>query len=64
MKAARRKSPLVRPAIAPDLKLAYTICFWVYSRGCECRERARGQVCETMKKAAEAARRQIGVERE
>ncbi len=44
--------------ITPELELAYVVCFWVYGH-CDCRERGRSQVCETMVNAGAAARRTI-----
>ena len=58
----RRLDPNTEPVISADQKLAYVICFWVYGRGCECRERNRGQVCDVMMSAGFAARRQIETE--
>lgn len=55
--ARQHREPTTEPTA--DQKLAYTICYWIYGQGCECRERSRGQVCDAMMSAGFAARRQI-----
>lgn len=57
MNAPRRKRTPTRAPVSltPETEAAYAICYSVYLRGCECRERARGQVCERMEAAARSA---------
>lgn len=49
------RKPKPPQTLTTDQEVAHDICNLVY-HGCGCRERGRGQVCDTMKSAASIAR--------
>lgn len=56
MSRTRRRQPTKPPVtLDPLTEAAYAICYAVHSGGCVCRDRGRGESCNTMMSAARAA---------
>lgn len=62
--AAKRKTRQQRPApLDPKdeltVRVGWRICSIVYAKGCQCKALGRGQVCDTMKTAAQHAMAEV-----